>query len=326
MHGASQHVTYLWSRGGELGLRQNSRSLDLLTGATVFPTRFGEVVLMEAAHMAASTHNFTAASLAAAAAPNAHAQVTKKGWLYKVKRGGMAATWQKRYFAIAGSSLYYAADPDVLQAEPKLFCELGGGGAQRVEVMLAPSAVRGQSHVFAVVIGAAASAATGSAPWDAGAGAGAGAAEAGAAAARQPEVLLLRADSVDEREAWAMAIIAARPQPPCRQIALAGLLSYHQLAESDKRGGGFAAVYRYETRAEPSGAPSLLAGPGRGGPPVARGLWTERCLNCVPMTHSLDDEGREQFAADAAGAAQGLVGAIESAIARFRSTLARSTL
>tara|TARA_B110001452_G_C15141816_1_gene397557 strand:- start:820 stop:954 length:135 start_codon:yes stop_codon:yes gene_type:complete len=44
------------------------------------------------------------------------------------------------------------------------------------------------------------------------------------------------------------------------------------------------------------------------------------------MTHSLDDEGREQFAADAAGAAQGLVGAIESAIARFRSTLARSTL
>ena len=318
VHGASQHVTYLWSRGGELGRpERNARSLELLAGASVFATRFGEVVLMEAPHMAAGGTSLV---------PHAHPQVTRKGWLHKVKRGGMAATWQKRYFALAGSSLYYAADPDVLQADPKLFCELGD--PQRpFEVMLAPSPVRGHSHVFAIVIGAGATTATGSAPVDAGfASAPVTMAEA-EAAGRQQEVLLLQADSVDEREAWATAIAAAQPQPPCRQIALAGLLTYHQLAVGDRhRGGGFAAVYRYETRAEPSGAPFLLAGPGEGEPQVARGRWAERCLSCIPMTHSLDATGREQFATDAAEVAQWLIGPIENAIAQFRRTLAWSTL
>tara|TARA_B100000787_G_C15943247_1_gene185869 strand:+ start:356 stop:487 length:132 start_codon:yes stop_codon:yes gene_type:complete len=40
--------------------------------------------------------------------------VSRKGWLYKLARGGRV-TWQRRYFALAGSTLFFADDPDVIQ-------------------------------------------------------------------------------------------------------------------------------------------------------------------------------------------------------------------
>jgi len=41
-------------------------------------------------------------------------QVSRKGWLYKLARGGRVS-WQRRYFALAGSTLFFADDPDVIQ-------------------------------------------------------------------------------------------------------------------------------------------------------------------------------------------------------------------
>ena len=43
-------------------------------------------------------------------------EVSRKGWLYKLARGGRV-TWQRRYFALAGSTLFFADDPDVIQAK-----------------------------------------------------------------------------------------------------------------------------------------------------------------------------------------------------------------
>ena len=52
--------------------------------------------------------------------------VLKQGMLTKLSKGGFTANWNRRAFALLGSSLYYAKEKAGLAIQPKLFAEVTG--------------------------------------------------------------------------------------------------------------------------------------------------------------------------------------------------------
>ena len=50
--------------------------------------------------------------------------LARAGWLTKLSKGGFMANWNRRFFALVGSTLYYGASPAELCIEPKLFVRL----------------------------------------------------------------------------------------------------------------------------------------------------------------------------------------------------------
>ena len=190
-------VTYLWTHGGNLGRpASGGKSLELIAGAMVFRSRLGEVVLIDAAHERKLRDR--------------PLEVSRKGWLYKLARGGRV-TWQRRYFALAGSTLYFADDPDCIQAEPRLFAECAS-----VRVMQSPGPLKGHEFAFALVQTSAESLASHQHDEKEG---------------NPFELGLLRAESDVERDAWTAAIMENSHQPACPGNLLASLLTYqfHQV-------------------------------------------------------------------------------------------------
>jgi len=51
-------------------------------------------------------------------------RVVKQGVLTKLSKGGFTANWNRREFALIGSSLFYAKDRSTLTTQPKLFAEI----------------------------------------------------------------------------------------------------------------------------------------------------------------------------------------------------------
>ena len=54
------------------------------------------------------------------------AQVLKQGMLTKLSKGGFTANWNRRAFALIGSSLFYGHSRSSLTAQPKVFAEIAG--------------------------------------------------------------------------------------------------------------------------------------------------------------------------------------------------------
>ena len=71
--------------------------------------------------------------------------VLRQGLLTKLSKGGFTANWNRRSFALIGSSLYYAKDSATLATQPKLFAEIAG-----CEVHPWSEQATWRSHVFAV--------------------------------------------------------------------------------------------------------------------------------------------------------------------------------
>jgi len=148
---------------------------------------------------------------AAAAAPGADdangPALLKLGKLTKLSKGGLTANWNRRSFAIVGSSLYYSDSLKSLckPMQAKLFCELAGS-----TVGLLPDAARfsmpGRSSlppsIFVI-------------SWETASESPAGA---------EDQVLLLAGDSEKHSTEWVSALQRAGPLPPCSPERVAQLV------------------------------------------------------------------------------------------------------
>jgi len=143
----------------------------------------------------------------ASAACGAEATLQKLGKLTKLSKGGYTANWNRRTFAIVGSSLYYSDSLKSLckPMQAKLFCELAGS-----TVGLLPDAARfsmpGRSSLppsFFVI------------SWETASESPAGA---------EDQVLLLAGDSEKHSTEWVSALQRAGPLPPCSPERVAQLV------------------------------------------------------------------------------------------------------
>jgi len=51
-------------------------------------------------------------------------RLLKTGWLRKLSKGGWTSNWNRRYFALAGSTLFYADSDEKIVYSPKVFADL----------------------------------------------------------------------------------------------------------------------------------------------------------------------------------------------------------
>lgn len=124
-------------------------------------------------------------------------KVTMQGWLTKLSKGGFTANWNRRYFVLAGSTLYYSEDPDKLQAKPKLFCEVAGADILAVAHPPRGRDLRLRGNAFAISTNV------------------------------DSSNLIFSADTLEDQQAWIEAIVTARILPPCPRSRLPTLMAYH---------------------------------------------------------------------------------------------------
>uniref|UniRef100_A0A7S3T9J1 PH domain-containing protein n=1 Tax=Emiliania huxleyi TaxID=2903 RepID=A0A7S3T9J1_EMIHU len=111
------------------------------------------------------------------------------GWLTKFSKGGYTANWNRRVFALIGSSLFYAKSIDDLVVQPKLFAQLDGRS------LAGPWTRSKEPFCLQLTTG-------------------------------RGEVLLLSADSEAEMWEWIERLNRARGHPECEATAVAPLIHY----------------------------------------------------------------------------------------------------
>ena len=136
----------------------------------------------------ARTMSATPAATPMRAAGGAPVHVELRGWLTKLSKGGFTANWNRRAFALIGSTLVYAKNHETLIATPKVFAEVFGCDVRQWE----EERVEGKANVFAVRLHS-----------------------VDDPTPQHDEVLLLAADSRRDKFAWIDAIHRARELPPC---------------------------------------------------------------------------------------------------------------
>jgi len=145
----------------------------------------------------------------------------KLGMLTKLSKGGFTANWNRRGFALLGSSLYFAHSTKHLAkpGQAKLFCELAGGAVRLVpESAVLPPRIRAPTLYLLVI-----------APF----GGSVGEPRAG----HEENVLLLAADTSQERDEWASALERALALPPCPAEMVACLVEAGEEDDSDAEEG-----------------------------------------------------------------------------------------
>ena len=119
-------------------------------------------------------------------APKTALFVLKEGVLTKLSKGGFTANWNRRAFALIGSSLFYAKDREHLLNQPKLFAEVAGCVCSSWY-----EAATNRNNTLAIQLP----------NLDDPDG--------------DSEVLIMAADTVREKLAWIEAITHAARMPPC---------------------------------------------------------------------------------------------------------------
>ena len=122
------------------------------------------------------------------------ANLIKQGMLTKLSKGGFTPNWNRRAFALCGSSLFYAKDADELLKKPKLFAEVLG-----CECHSWAENVTNFSNTLAIRLP----------PED---------------KEDPPEMLIIAADTAREKFAWIEAITRGSRQAPCRAEWVGDLL------------------------------------------------------------------------------------------------------
>jgi len=124
-----------------------------------------------------------------------HLSLIKTGWLRKLSKGGWTTNWNRRYFALAGSTLFYADNDEKITFASKVFADV-----RHLHVLQIDHAGNSFSypHLFAL------SDASGDA------------------------ALYLSASSDSERLAWMRALASAKLAPPCEIGRLSDLFMLRQ--------------------------------------------------------------------------------------------------
>ena len=142
-HGTSSLVTrpspLSVGRTGSGGASSTSSEVQLQSDAPSYlmPRKLG-----------ASTHGGSALQGAFELGPDGEVpviRVLKQGMLTKLSKGGFTANWNRRAFALIGSSLFYAKDKSALTAQPKVFAEIA-----MCDVRPYAEGISGHAHVFAI--------------------------------------------------------------------------------------------------------------------------------------------------------------------------------
>jgi hypothetical protein len=126
--------------------------------------------------------------------PN-HLSLIKTGWLRKLSKGGWTTNWNRRYFALSGSTLFYADNDEKITFAPKVFASM-----RHLHVLQIDHA----GHSFAYPHLFALSDASGEA------------------------ALYLSASSDSERLDWMRALASARHAPACDMGRLSDLFMLRQ--------------------------------------------------------------------------------------------------
>ena len=148
------------------------------------------------------------------AGAGAQLRVSKQGWLTKFSKGGFTANWNRRAFVLIGSSLYYARTHEALPSRPQLFAEL-----HLCEVLPWADYATAQQNVFGVHVYAGVDAEHAlPSPRKGHEG-------------RDPDLLLLAADTGKEKFEWMQLIEEARRLPPCpAELVAPKIAQAHALA------------------------------------------------------------------------------------------------
>ena len=155
-------------------------------------------------------------------------RVLKQGMLTKLSKGGFTANWNRRAFALIGSSLFYAKDRGTLTSQPKIFAELVGCTVQA----MSDEASGRHSNVFAIQLGG-----LGSSADDSNHGGGHFGSSNSLDKVQNggPErLLLLAADTPRDKYAWIDAISRASRLPQCPLSKVAPTLSLQMYGGADE--------------------------------------------------------------------------------------------
>lgn len=119
------------------------------------------------------------------------------GWLDKFSRGGLTSNWNRRVFALIGCTLFYAKSVNEMVLNPKIFLELD------THSVVGPWCAAGAAgrHTFSITTG-------------------------------RGEVVLLAADSEEDRQDWSARLGRARGEPHCDVTNVAALIHYAVGSES----------------------------------------------------------------------------------------------
>jgi len=128
--------------------------------------------------------------------------VRRFGHLTKLSKGGFTTNWNRRAFALIGSSLYYERDFDTLAVQPKLFTQL----QPTCEIVSWAAGTSPHNNVFAIRFDP----------------------------ESDQEMLLLAADTPIDKFGWMEALTKACNEQPCPVARVAPLLSMLSL-ESTQR-------------------------------------------------------------------------------------------
>jgi len=112
-------------------------------------------------------------------------RLLKQGMLTKLSKGGFTPNWNRRAFALLGSSLYYAKDKTTLLNQPKIFAQVVG-----CECVSWADDVTNRNNTLAIKLP---SEDTGD----------------------SPEILVIAADTARDKFAWIEAITRGSRMPPC---------------------------------------------------------------------------------------------------------------
>ena len=129
----------------------------------------------------------------------------RQGSLTKLSKGGFTANWNRRSFALIGSTLFYAKDRGTLLVQPKVFAQIAG-----CDVRPWNADGTGHNHVFAICL-----------PAEEGEASPGG----GGAADGAFEMLLLAADTPRDKHAWIEALLRGSRLPRCPVDKVAPTLS-----------------------------------------------------------------------------------------------------
>jgi hypothetical protein len=124
------------------------------------------------------------------------------------------------------------------------------------------------------------------------------------------ELLLLRAESDEERDGWAAAIMHSGRAEPCPTTMLAALLTYRLHQEEND---GLTTVYRWDGSKDVGREQSLMVAPPA---PAEAGRslgWAERCVQCLPIAPVASEAAERQVLASDAN--EMVFGPLERAIA-----------
>ena len=119
--------------------------------------------------------------------------------LTKLSKGGFTANWNRRAFALIGSSLFYAKDLEALTARPKIFAEIAGCDVHS----WSPSDSHSAPHQHVVAVSVPRSR------------------DDAQAHERGHSLLLLAADSKDAKLEWIDAFLRGRHMPRCPLVRVA---------------------------------------------------------------------------------------------------------